>query len=276
MPVYPCPECGAQLRPANPVPPGKKLRCPKCATVFAPATAAAGAAQPARPAPEPAPRPAAEDEEGGTYSLAHEDAEAEKTEAAALNEAVFSPIKDRFKRSARGPALIQVVRPSDWLLRTGVSICVAAILGAGWAVWPMIFKVELVQPEDKMARFRPQQEGRRFKELTEDEWRERWLFLGGFVFQFAWGAVVCVGASKMHTLESYPLAVIGSVMAMAGPGVPAGIYMLQDALKTDDTYWAFVSILLLTLPGVPMSLWCLSTLRREDVRAGFAEEKPED
>ena len=264
MPVYPCPECGAQLRPQKPVPAGKKLRCPKCDTVFAPAVKAAAAATPA-PAAAPA-------EEPESYGLAADHV----THNEDATRAAFDPIKDRFKRSARGPALIQVVRPSDWLLRTGVSICVAAILGAGWAVWPMIFKVELVQPEDKMARFRPQQEGRRFKELTEDEWRERWLFLGGFVFQFAWGAVVCVGASKMHTLESYPLAVIGSVMAMAGPGVPAGIYMLQDALKTDDTYWAFVSILLLALPGVPMSLWCLSTLRREDVRAGFAEEKPED
>src|SRR5437868_6264730 len=65
MPVYPCPECGAQLRPANPVPPGKKLRCPKCETVFAPTRAAA---KPAPPAAKPA-RPADEDDDVGSYGL---------------------------------------------------------------------------------------------------------------------------------------------------------------------------------------------------------------
>ena len=69
---------------------------------------------------------------------------------------------------------------------------------------------------------------------------------------------------------------VGSVMALAGPGAPAGVYLLTDALKTDDAYWAFVGVLLLALPGVPISFWCLSTLRKPAVRAGFAEEKPED
>jgi hypothetical protein len=265
------------LRPANPVPPGKKLRCPKCETVFAPTRDTAGAAKPAaKPAAEPA-RPA-DDEQGGSYALVREDDEAEKKEAAALNEAVFSPIKDRFKRSARGPALIEVVRPSDWLLRTGVAICIAAIIGALWAVWPMIFKVEEVQPEEKgkVARVAQNPDKRRFKELSEEDWRDRWMYFGISVFQFVWGAVVCVGASKMHTLESYPLAVVGSVMALNGPGTPLGVSMLIDSLKTDDTYWAFVSILLIALPGIPMGLWCLATLRKPAVRAGFAEEKPED
>ena len=49
-----------------------------------------------------------------------------------------------------------------------------------------------------------------------------------------------------------------------------------DPLTDTRDYWAFVSVLLIALPGVPMSLWCLATLRRPDVRAGFAEEKPED
>src|SRR5262249_35210550 len=29
-----CPECGATLKPAKPLTPGKKVRCPKCANVF--------------------------------------------------------------------------------------------------------------------------------------------------------------------------------------------------------------------------------------------------
>ena len=78
----------------------------------------------------------------------------------------------------------------------------------------------------------------------------------------------------MHTLETYPLAVIGSVMAIAGPGVPLGAYLAATA--GDEPYYIFLGILLIALPGIPVSLWCLSVLRMPAVRAGFAEEKPED
>src|SRR5437016_1081374 len=117
MPVYTCPECGAQLRPQKPVPAGKKLRCPKCETVFAPAVKAAAAAGKAAPAAQPAA------EELESYGIAaHED-----THNQDATRAAFDPIKDRFKRSARGPALILVVKPSTWMLRTGVAVCVMAI-----------------------------------------------------------------------------------------------------------------------------------------------------
>src|ERR687888_56498 len=112
MPVYPCPECGAQLRPANPVAAGKKLRCPKCGTVFpVPAEKASGKkAAKAAPAAKPAPagKPA-DDEEVGSYTIA---ADEDTRSAEERMKSAFDPIKDRFKRSARGPALIRVVKPS--------------------------------------------------------------------------------------------------------------------------------------------------------------------
>ena len=105
----------------------------------------------------------------------------------------------------------------------------------------------------------------------------RFVYLGCFVAQFLWGSVVCVGASKMHTLESYPLAMVGSIMAVVGPGVPwAIIYVLMDAINENDAQMIFFSIILLTIPGIPMAFWCLATLRRQDVIDGFAEEKPEE
>ncbi len=268
MPVYPCPECGAQLRPAKPVPAGKKLRCPKCETVFAPTGKA-----PAKAAPAPAARPAAEDEEGGRYGLA--EAAAPQDEDAVR--AAFDPIKDRFKRSARGPALVLVVKPSTWLLRCGVGVCLTAIAGVLFAIWPMIFKVEDVQPPDKNARFRgPEQTERRFKEMSPDDYREHLMILGFSIFQFAWGAVICAGASKMHVLEAYPLAMIASVMGMFGPFVPVGIAGLQYALAEGENWLILPSILGLALPNVPVSLSCIMALRNKQVIAGFAEEKPED
>jgi hypothetical protein len=276
MPVYTCPDCSTKLKRAEPLPAGKKLRCPECGAVFAPVRAAGSpsakpagkstgkSAAPAKPKPE----------EKEVFGFAPGETDPDHDNA---REDVFAPIKDRFERSARGPALIQVVRPSDWLLRTGSLICIAALLGVLWAIWPLVFKVEVVQPpEKKMGYVGYGDQQRRFKELTDEEFRMRFVYLGIFVGQFLWGAMVCVGASKMHTLESYPLAMIGSIMAAVGPGVPAGILILIDSIKGDDAYMTFIAILLLTIPGLPMALWCLATLRRKDVIAGFQEERPEE
>jgi len=192
--------------------------------------------------------------------------------------AAFAPIQDRFKRSARGPALIHVVRPSDWLLRTGVLVCVFAVAGALISVWPMIFKSEAVQPDEKKNAFKysAQSDKKVYIEMKPEEWQARFIFLGVFVFQFGWGAMICTGASKMHTLESYAWAMIGSVMAMVGPGVPLGVYGIIENVSDPDPLYMPLSILCLMIPGVPMALWCIASLRKPEVIAGFDEEKPDD
>jgi hypothetical protein len=270
MPVYPCPECGAQLRPANPVPAGKKLRCPKCETVFAPAGKAKAPAK-AESAANPLVGPPTGDPED-RYGVKEVDV-AKNDDA---TRAAFDPIKSRFKLSARGPALILVVKPSTALLATGCLVCAMAIAGGLYSVWPMIFKVEDVQPPDKMAKFRPPQENqRRFKELKPEEVNERFMFLGGFVFQFLWGTVICAAASKMHTLDNYPLSFVGSVMALVGPFVPLGIWLLNYALTNSDNMWILPAVLGIG-GSVPISFWCMATLRNPKVIAGFKEEKPEE
>src|SRR5215213_654159 len=113
MPVYPCPECGAQLRPANPVPAGKKLRCPKCETVFAPTGRAKAKAAAAKSPPVVQPAP----EEAESYAVVKKEDQTNED----ATRAAFDPIKNRFKLSARGPALGLVVKPSTWLLRVGVT-----------------------------------------------------------------------------------------------------------------------------------------------------------
>jgi hypothetical protein len=261
------------LKRTEPVPAGKKLRCPECGNVFAPAAPASVPATAKKPTPKAPESPARQNQEQEIFQF-------QKTQydpdSDAARQDVFTPIRDRFERSARGPALIQVVRPSDWLLRTGSLICIAAVLGALWAIWPLVFKIQEVQPPDKSKGFTAySQEVRRYKELSPEEFNQRFVYLGLFVAQFLWGAMVCVGASKMHTLDSYPLAIIGSIMAIVGPGVPAGIFLLISAINDNEPYYIFLSILLIAIPGVPMAIWCLATLRRKDVIAGFREERPE-
>jgi hypothetical protein len=265
MPVYPCPECGAQLRPANPVPPGKKLRCPKCETVFAPAgRSKAGAAAKAPPAVAAA--PAAEPDKYGLVDQDHNQDEAARR--------AFEPIQNRFKLSARGPALGLVVKPSTWLLRVGVTTCIMALVGVMFAIWPMIFKLEQMEQATKGVRYGPQNQERKFQELTPEQYQERWIMLGAMVFQFAWGSVVAAGASKMHELKAYGLAMTASFMSLVGPFVPLGIVMIQYAVENEETYVIMPGVLSLA-GSVPFSIWCIATLRNKKVLAGFAEEEPE-
>jgi hypothetical protein len=253
------------------VPAGKKLRCPKCETVFAPAGKATAKAA---TAPAPVVEAVAPAEEG--YGLAQNEEAHDNKDAA---RAAFDPIKDRFKRSARGPALILIVKPSTGLLACGSLTCLMAVAGVMFSIWPMIFKIEDTKPPDKMAKFRgPEKNERHFKEMTPEEYRDGWLMLGASIIQFGWGAVVCAGASKMHSLEAYPLAMIGSVMAFVGPFVPLGLlgllYSLDDA--NDAAWLRLPSCLGFVFPGVPVSFWCVATLRNEKVLAGFQEEKPDE
>ncbi|MFO0810445.1 MAG: hypothetical protein U0746_17610 [Gemmataceae bacterium] len=272
MPLYDCPECGAQLKMANAPAPGKKIRCPKCEEVFAPVSAKK--ASKAAPAPAPAKDRNEELEEAGGYGVIRD---TEDVDAAGRD--TFAPLRERFERSARGPALVEVVKPSTILLASGVLTCVMAVVGGLYSVWPMIFKVELVQPEDKMAKWRaPSADAnqRRFKELTDEERNERFIYLGGFVFQFLWGMVVCAGASNMHTLNAYPLAMTAAIMSAIGPGVPFGVGLMQYALKENDTMFIPISIILMAVPGLIVAPWCFTVLRKKEVIAGFAAEKPED
>ena len=56
---------------------------------------------------------------------------------------------------------------------------------------------------------------------------------------------------------------------------PAGIALFQIYQKEGDATYLLPAILLVFLPGVPVSLLCVKTLRDKAVIAGFAEEKPE-
>jgi hypothetical protein len=127
-----CPECLMTLKPARPIPPGKKVRCPNCKAQFT-TPAEAGDASPGLPS-EPAPKkkPAKkkaplpqtpiklkdedeDEDEGGLYSfiddLTDEDEEDEKPDIA------YAP--DMSIKDLRGPAQSAVVRPSNWLIFKG-------------------------------------------------------------------------------------------------------------------------------------------------------------
>ncbi len=129
-----CPKCGTVLRPAKPLPAGKKVKCPKCATLFAAAESPAAGAAPKKPEPTaakkgppkgtPLPRPGKDDDDedsGGIYGYikdeADEDEEDEdgKPKKPKINYAPDMSIKD-----LRGPAQSAVMKPSNALIFVGI------------------------------------------------------------------------------------------------------------------------------------------------------------
>lgn len=148
-----CPDCKKVMRPAKPLPAGKKVKCPECGNIFAAGDAAddgepglrrpksmaskkapAGAEkagkkakQPARdaiksaakPKPKPkeeAPKPSSDDEEGGTYSFVDDTPkDGEEDGKPQIEYAPDMSIKD-----LRGPATEILVRPTNLLLIDGL------------------------------------------------------------------------------------------------------------------------------------------------------------
>jgi hypothetical protein len=145
-----CPECNATLKPAQPVPDGKKVKCPKCGVPFiAPGAAAAvfelSEEDAAPPAPKPkaksapakakkaakaapqAPAPAAkkpaddddDDDGGGTYGFLPGEEPKGEDEDEDKPQIDYAP--DMSIRDLRGPAVTWIMRPSTWLLRCGIA-----------------------------------------------------------------------------------------------------------------------------------------------------------
>lgn len=213
---YTCPSCRATLRAAQAVPAGKSIRCPKCGHVFAPvtrstssasaATSAAAKAEKAPgpdvfkladddpPPPPPPPKPFADDDEEGARPKAYGVIIESQEELAEIekNKPKFD-IKDRFKKSARGPAQALLVFPSNLLTLEGLVTLVAAIGIFIYGMWPLVFND--APPSDE-----------------EVEEAILTMILG--LLTFGWAALILYGASEMQQVGSYLWAMVGSIVGI--------------------------------------------------------------
>ena len=245
MPVsYTCPNpgCGVTLKTANRVPPGKRVKCPKCQEMFtpepeeepAPPPADAGVLKfaddeppkkpagkkppgvkpaPPKPAPLPFPPETPPEDDGEEsdesikkgYGVVKETAaELEQAEKVKVK---FGEVQDKYKKSARGPAIALLVMPSNLLTAAGLLLAVAGVAGFVIGMWPLVFNDVPPGPEE------------------EEEAIVTMLLA---LVTFGWGCFTCFGASQMQSLSSYLWGMAGAVM-----GVPllVGIYalvVLQD------------------------------------------------
>jgi hypothetical protein len=166
--------------------------------------------QDAAPAPRKSPFADDDDESDESikkgYSVLYE-TEAEKEEAD-KNKPNFLEVQDKFKRSARGPAMSLLVMPSNLLIGEGLLTVIAAIYIFIAGMWPLVFND--APP-------------------GEEELEEALMQMVLGVVVFFWGAMVCFGASQMQELTSYPWSMVGAIMGILP--LLVGIYaivMLQN------------------------------------------------
>jgi DNA-directed RNA polymerase subunit RPC12/RpoP len=227
MNQYTCPKCKTILKRQEAVPAGKKIKCPKCANIFAPAGAVAGRA--------------VDDDVPDTnpYAVRTDDEESD-TVREEKQRAAMGLIKDRFKKSKRGPCQAKVVVPANLMTASGVIMGILYVILFIVGIFPMVFREYYLDTPT-------------FKAMTPEQLRVKWeqivtiriIIMVGAAIGFIVAGFVCVGAFKMRTIESYG--------------------------------WAMTGAIILTLLGGIFGLvgiYCIITLRDKAVIDGFAEEQP--
>jgi hypothetical protein len=236
------------LKPTKPVPDGKKVKCPKCGTMFTtpglvedederPTKKVAGkkekAASKKATAPEPPPMSAGDDDEesgGGIYGYVKEDEKEEEEERPQIEYAPDMSIKD-----LRGPAQELLVRPSNYMILLGGLCCLSDILLICIAFWPMVFSdspvnyVEILTKHykdkgDKNAieRIKNIKERKELKDEDLDVVEEaevasriiRFIIIGVYIFLLLYNGITIFGAVKMQNMESRGWGIASAIMTI--------------------------------------------------------------
>jgi len=166
-----CPDCKSVLKPAKPVPDGKKVKCPKCGNTFTTpglveevfeVVEEADEAPPkakgmdrkgkaalkkktggAKPTAKKKKRFDDDEESGGVYSFAGSTGQEENEDKPEINYAPDMSIKD-----LRGPAQAAVVKPSNHMLLLGGLSALASIFLICVSFWPMVFSEHILDHEE--------------------------------------------------------------------------------------------------------------------------------
>ena len=173
--------------------------------------------------PDQKPKPADDDDDANPYGVLKESEE--EVRLAEKNKPVFGDIADKFKKSFRGPAQMMLVLPTNLLIATGSIAGFGGLFVIVVGVFPLVFTD--APPSD-------------------EEYGERLVIMFiGFVLMI-WGMLVCLGASKMQSLESYAWALAGAVLgipmlagifaliALRDPRVRAGFEEVEGAIDEPD------------------------------------------
>jgi hypothetical protein len=303
-----CPDCGATLKSSNPMPPGKKVKCPKCGKAFTVAEddgpgrgkSAARKAGAAAPGPD-------DDDEIGTYAVIKEpeddksrdedddddyedDDDEDRPKKEKKPDITFS--LDTSVKDPRGPALIETVKPSNRLLLIGFINAVLYLLSICYFVFPLIFwpqekwvdqskvlgishKEDELVPEKEFKDLKGE-ELAKMEEATGEFMVERLISAGVAFVMFLLCGLWIYGAVKMQNLESYAWSLIACIIAILvlltfiGPGVFWVLGNMESDIFLLYATFEFAYSLQILVPIV-----CLRVLSDPKVREGFAYEAVE-
>jgi len=277
MAVYKCPKCSATLKPANPIPAGKKIKCPKCEQIFDPNAEAAPKPAPAKSndddlyavkdEPPPSEEEAADDEEEGKkkYSLADD------------------LVKKKIPRNKKMVAQAIGQKPSNQMLLTSSIMCVSAVLSLMVVLWPLVF-VKTESPAEK-AKAKAKAKAKLIApEAAAVESIVTTAVLVTVavcaVAAFLYNGLIAIGAVKMQSLESYRWAMLGSVLMilplswmLVGPAFWWFLSILQWILGEEEFIFPMFTIVAISAWNFAVGLWNLKTLRNPEVIAGFEESQ---
>ncbi|MFO0930095.1 MAG: hypothetical protein U0736_24235 [Gemmataceae bacterium] len=234
------------LRPANPIASGKKVKCPKCSTVFVagedevdeleeldeeeerPRKKPARQATPARGGKKPAPAvkakepPKKKDDEVETYGYV-KDNEDDEDDKPVVNYAPDMSVKD-----LRGPAIVKLTKPATLLQLVGFLAALGTFLFALLLIIPEAFPIKPDDPKPGMAPPPGEKDGKKpavkipvykifgydLKELFEVPWYFFLMWMAVLAALAFYSAIVVASGVKMQNLESRRWSITGSVMAI--------------------------------------------------------------
>ncbi|MBL8798960.1 MAG: hypothetical protein JNM56_34060 [Planctomycetia bacterium] len=275
--VYKCPKCSATLKPANPIPAGKKIKCPKCQEIFDPNA-------------EAAPKPAAvKKEEENLYLVKDEpppedDApDAEGEDGKKKYSLADDLAKKKVPRNQKMVAQAICQRPSNQMLLTSSLMCLSSILSVMVVLWPLLFQTPESASEKAKAKKAKKAIPVEVQELDAVAQAAYKVFLmivaACAVAAFLYNGLVAIGAVKMQSLESYTWGMIGSILLI----LPFNWMLTYSAffwfmmilnliLGDEDFMFPLLTVFAISAWNVYIGVWNLITLRNPEVIAGFKAE----
>lgn len=308
-----CPECDTVLRPAKPVASGKKVKCPKCSTVFVAGddddeedrprkkTTAKKASKEdksstRKPATKEPPKkvddkkksPFADDDDEGTYGYIKEEEqpEEEKPKVDYLNMTKSTDL--------RGPAIVKIASPASKLQMVGL------IGTIGWFALLLVLVILVVfpvkeeekKPDDGRGPVAEEKEKKKKDDGIPFSTSVYGYNLGNnfivvlapIILAILYSATIVAGSIKMMTLESRLFGIIASSMLLLPIHVGGlamfviifaqfAIGMIIDDREFIDLVTMGMSAILYLI-CIAVGVWCLVVLNDQEVKDGF-EYDPE-
>lgn len=219
--AFKCPECEAEFKTGKRPPEGKRIRCKQCEATFVPKVKELQPAAAEAPADVPV-----DDNENDVNPYGVVDEVETEDQKAARKKVRFDGVDDKKKQSARGPAMSLLVMPANLLIAEGALTFIVGLATMIWGMWPLIFTD--ISPSD-------------------DDYTDQLPIVLFGILLAVWGAMICLGASRMQNLESYTWAMTGAVLGilpllvgvfalimLRNPKVLAGFMEVEGAMDADD------------------------------------------